>query len=520
MRISPRPTPRRPKGPPMRIEFAHTLTAADTARRTITGRIVTWSEVGSTSAGPARFEPDSIEFADDVRLVREHDDTNPLGRAVELTASAAGIDGVFRIAATRSGDDALVEAADKLRDGLSVGVEVLESEFEGEVLVITAARLDHVGLVTRPAIDSARVTRVAASATPTQNEEEMTNEPEIVEEIDETEGVEVVEVVEAAHRPVARTRPRVTEYDSAADYVVDYVTAARGDRSAMSRVTAASQVVADNLGIVPKPLVGNLLGAANGRRPIVDSSRRMAMPRAGKVFSRPRITQHTLVGAQATELTALASQKMTITATDLTKVTYGGALTISQQDLDWTDPAILGIVIDDLGKMYVKQTEAATSTVLSAITASVTAADATSKAVIGAIYEAAAKVSQGVDELPNTIWASPDMWQMLGSLVDGSGRPIFPTVGPVNAGGTQNATSFSGNPLGLNLVVSSALAVGSLIVGRNEFLETYEDLGGTLSVVAPSTLGFDLAYYGYFVPWVAEASAFCKLVPAAAPASK
>jgi hypothetical protein len=41
-----------------------------------------------------------------------------------------------------------------------------------------------------------------------------------------------------------------------------------------------------------------------------------------------------------------------------------------------------------------------------------------------------------------------------------------------------------------------------------------------LSVVAPSTLGFDLAYYGYFVPWVAEASAFCKLVPAAAPASK
>jgi phage head maturation protease len=503
----------------MRIEFSHTLTAADTARRTITGRIVTWSEVGSTSAGPARFEPDSIEFADDVRLVREHDDTNPLGRAVELTASAAGIDGVFRIAATRSGDDALVEAADKLRDGLSVGVEVLESEFEGEVLVITAARLDHVGLVTRPAIDSARVTRVAASATPTQNEEEMNNEPEIVEEIDETEGVEVVEVVEAAHRPVVRTRPRVTEYDSAADYVVDYVTAARGDRSAMSRVTAANQVVADNLGIVPKPLVGNLLGAANGRRPIVDSSRRMAMPRAGKVFSRPKITAHTAVGVQATELTALASQKMSITATDLTKVTYGGALTISQQDLDWTDPAILGIVIQDLGAMYVKQTETATATALAAITASVECDPADSAAVIGAIYEAAALVAAGVDDLPDTIWASPDQWQMLGSLVDGSKRPIFPTVGPQNAGGTQNAASFSGNPLGLNLVVSSALAAGSLIVGRSQFLETYEDLGGTLSVVAPSTLGFDLAYYGYFVPWIAEASAFCALEAPAAPAT-
>lgn len=495
----------------MRVEFASTLTAADTARRTITGRIVTWGEVGHTSAGPARFEPDSIEFSDDVRLVREHDETTPLGRAVTLSATDAGIDGVFRVAATRAGDDALVEASEQLRDGLSVGVEVIESDLDGEVLVITAARLDHVGLVTRPAIDSARVSRVAASETPIAKDEEMTD-PEIVEpEADETEGVEVVEVVEAAHRPVARTRPRATEYDSAAEYVVDYVTAARGDRAAMNRVTAANQVVADNLGIVPKPLVGNLLGVARNRRPIVDSSRRMTMPRAGKVFSRPRITQHTQVGAQATELTALSSQKMLISADDLTKVTYGGSLTISQQDLDWTDPAILGIVIDDLAKMYVKQTEAAAATAISAITAkTVVAANAASDVVIGGIYDAAAKVAAAVDDLPDTIWASPDQWQRLGSLVDASKRPIFPTVGPQNAGGTQSAASFSGNPLGLNLVVSSALAAGTLIVGRSEFIETYEEIGGTLSVVAPSTLGFDLAYYGYFVPFIAEAGAFCK----------
>jgi phage head maturation protease len=498
-----------------RLTFSSPITAADGARRTITGRVVTFGETGHTSAGPARFEAGCLTVAPDIRLNLEHDRTRPIGRAVQLDEHEHGIDGTFRISATRAGDDSLVEAAEQLRDGLSVEVDVTDSKLDGDTLVVLAGELVGVALVTTPAIDSARVSRVAAAQETDKEGTAMDPETEIVETVDD-EAVEVVEVVEASRpAPVTRTAPRAHVHASAADYMIDYVLASRGDRDAAARITAADQKVADNMGIVPKPLVGNLIDTVGARRPIVDSSRHMPMPKAGKVFSRPRIVTHTSVGVQATELTALSSTKMSITADDLTKVTYGGSLTISMQDLDWTDPAILGIVLGDLGKQYVLQTESATATALSAITAkTVVAANAASDLVIAAIYDAAAKVAAAVDDLPDTIWASPDQWQRLGSLVDASKRPIFPTVGPQNAGGTQSADSFSGNPLGLRLVVSSKLAAGSMIVGRSEYLETYEDLKGSLSVVAPDTLGFTTAMYGYFVPWVAEPGAFCKFATA------
>jgi hypothetical protein len=46
----------------MKINFPIEITAADTNKRTISGKIVTWDEQGSTSAGLTVFEKDSIDF--------------------------------------------------------------------------------------------------------------------------------------------------------------------------------------------------------------------------------------------------------------------------------------------------------------------------------------------------------------------------------------------------------------------------------------------------------------------------
>ena len=74
----------------MKLTFSTQLTAADTAKRTITGRVVTWSETGSTSAGPARFEPGSLDLGENVRLNLEHDRRSPIGRALELGKETEG----------------------------------------------------------------------------------------------------------------------------------------------------------------------------------------------------------------------------------------------------------------------------------------------------------------------------------------------------------------------------------------------------------------------------------------------
>lgn len=340
------------------------------------------------------------------------------------------------------------------------------------------------------------------------------------ETVEVVEVVEVVETVEAARQlaPV-RTAPRVQPFTSPAEYLLSFVAAQRGDTAAAQRITAvmAEQGLSDNPGIVPAPIVGDVINAIDAARPVVASSRSLPMPAAGSTFSRPKIGTHTNVGKQTAEFDELASRAMTVAGLPVTKGTYGGALRISFQDRDWTDPALLGLVIDDLRDQYAIQTETACATAFAtAVTATEgigTAPDA--ETTLKGLYEAAAKVAAGCGELPDTIWAAPSEWALLGSIVDASKRPLFPSMGPVNAAGTLEASSWSGNPLGLRLVVSQRLAPGTMIVGRSKYLETFEQIGGQLSATNVTTLSFDVAFYGYFSELVTVPGAFCKITQTA-----
>jgi phage head maturation protease len=110
----------------MKINFPITLTAADSKKRTISGKIVSWDELGMTSAGATVFQKDSIDFSKPVKLLLEHDRTRPIGRLMDITADETGIEATFKVAATIAGDDSLLEAAEGLRDGFSVGVKINE----------------------------------------------------------------------------------------------------------------------------------------------------------------------------------------------------------------------------------------------------------------------------------------------------------------------------------------------------------------------------------------------------------
>lgn len=499
----------------MRITLSSSSLTASAERRTISGRVVTFGEPGATSAGPTVFEAGSISYGDDVRLVLEHDTTKPLGRATRITETKDGIEATFRIASTRLGDDVLVEAAEQLRDGFSVGVDVVQHRVEDGTLIVELADLDHIGLVTRPAIDSARVDRVAASEN-TEQEGHTMSEPDAVEVID---GDEVeVEVVEASRpAPVIRTAPRVKPFSSAGEYLLAAHAAFTGDRDAMLRITAADQKLAGNPAIVPTPLVMPIIDTETANRPIIEVSRKMPMPAHGSSFERPIITQHTQVGVQAAELDPLASRAMTFDKLKVDKGTVGGALRISFQDRDWTDPAILNIVVSDMVKQYARETESIAATELTiGMTGHVTLANnAASDAIVKAIYDAAVAVNTATGEMPDVILCSPDQWARLGSLVDAQKRPLFPSLSPSNALGQLSADSFAGNPLGLRLVVSRDLPTGFLVVGKASYFETYEQVGGQLSVVDPNVLGFTVAYYGYIAAKVIIGGAFVELSPTA-----
>ena len=62
----------------MKINLPMAITAADSIKRTITGKIVTWNEQGNTSVGPTVFAANSIEVKP-VKLLLEHDRTRLIG---------------------------------------------------------------------------------------------------------------------------------------------------------------------------------------------------------------------------------------------------------------------------------------------------------------------------------------------------------------------------------------------------------------------------------------------------------
>ena len=326
--------------------------------------------------------------------------------------------------------------------------------------------------------------------------------------------------VEASHiTPVVTARPRV-EFSGAGDYLSTYVAAMRGDRDASRRIEAA--VAQDKLasvpGIVPEPIVGDLIQDASMGRPVVNSSRRLPMPSAGSSFIRPMVSQHTTVGKQTAEITELASQLMKIDPITVTKDTYGGVVQLSFQSRDFTDPALMTIITSDLARNYAEATEAATCAALEA--GATGAATMAAGAEVAAIYDASAAVSDATGQLADTVYAAPDQWAMLGGLVDATGRPLFPTLGATNAPGTGRADSWAMNPAGLSLVVSNKLSEGTLIVGSRRYLETYENVGGQLQATNVTNLSVDIAYYGYFSQLVTMGDAFVVVTPAATRSTK
>jgi len=254
------------------------------------------------------------------------------------------------------------------------------------------------------------------------------------------------------------------------------------------------------------------------------------MPQSGATFRRPKIGTRPVVTQQPTgQLTALDPSTVTVTNNDISKLTFGTYVTLSEQDLDWTDPNSLNIVINQLAIAYGQATDNyAVDTMVSGVSQSETVVDLSSPAdFIEAIYGAAYQISNSSNYLPTHYFVSPITWAKLGMLTTSTGQPVFPYVGAPNligqnAFGNSAATSWNGNPLGLVLVVDKNMAGGTgsgalqgvvgHAAGAAAGFEFYEQQKGAISIDVPSTLGRTIAFRGYAAAFMADATKFVKLL--------
>jgi HK97 family phage prohead protease len=446
----------------MKISFPIEITAADTNKRTISGKIVTWDEQGSTSAGLTVFEKDSIDFSKPVKLLLEHQTTKPLGKLIDITATDTGLEATFRLAKTFRADDALEEAATGLRDGFSVGVKINEWKNEEGVLRIKSSTLQEVSLVTDPAIDSARVAEVAASETPENSEataEETTTQEDKVSEIN-SEAPIATEAVEAAQAPVvtaqymAYTKPRVDTNVTAGQYLNAQVRAIQGDNDARDLVAALQiATVSENTGMVPPNYLRDVIGVIDSSRPFIDSIERAPLPASGMKIFTPKLGAQATV-AQTAEGVEFSSTDTVVTFQEDNIVKFAGANVVNVELFDRSDPSFADLLIRELAASYAQKTDAYAANI-----ACHNAANSDGATIYKSIADGIAD-SYGVMRFtPNRLLVAPsggedgiDFAGLLGA-VDGSQRPLFAAAAPQNAGGLISQGSTAGTVAGLSLVV-------------------------------------------------------------------
>lgn len=491
-----------------------TVTAADTVKRTISGTIVTWNEKGNTSVGPTVFAADSIEMKP-VKLLLEHDRTRPIGKLVSHEISDKGITAVFRIANTMAGEDALVEATEGLRDGFSVGAQINEWTNNKGVMQITSATLDEVSLVTDPAIDSARVSEVAASEneapkedsapataeadTPTEGEQvsDTTAPAPAVEEAVEAAKVETV----SASRPAFYTAPRL-EFTKA-KYLENSVRAKLGDDSARQYVMAADDTTSTNAGLIPTRQLTEIINPlSNADRPAVDSVSRGVLPDAGMSFEIPKLTAVPTVGEEAEEA-AIDETGMTNEFLSVSVKKYAGGQTFSVELLDRSSPAFFDELVRQMEYAYAKATDVAVVTGL--IAGGTDGGNRTLDAagLLDFVSDAGVSIYANTLGFAQNIIASPQQWGAIQNLAD-NGRPIYQNlIGNMNQGGNLSAGSATGNLLGLNFRVDRNLTTGSgvgdntIIVINPDAYTWFESSRFRLQTNVALNGQIEVAYYGY-----------------------
>lgn len=479
----------------MKINFNAPIFTASEGAKTLTGQIVPFGVTGNTSAGPVQFKAGAFSDLPKVNLYLEHDLTRPIGTMQDVTPTPSGINATFSILDTTAGRDTIIEAQHGVRDGFSIGADVISYEMADNIMIVTAAEMVEVSVVSRPAFGKdAKISEVSAS----ENSEPSTDETEDplntganpVEP--DTTTPEVVEptpaVVVEASAPIS-IKPVKASADELTRAVVN---AARGDARSRDLITAAldGATTITSPGVVPVTYTPDVISVIDASRPFITSLRKGVLPSAGTSFKRPRWTSYPSVAAH-TEGDPIESNSAQIGDFDVQINSRMGGNKVSVELVDRSDPSYFTELRSMLAKAYAIDTESAA---LTAFLDSVTAASGTGWA---AIVDGVAKVKQNSKLTANRLLLSVDQWAAAMQLEDGTGRQLFAPIGQQNSNGSLDA--FSGTILGLQVVVSDLAPNGTAVVYADAAATYFEAPGSpaALQALQISSAEIELAVKGY-----------------------
>ncbi len=524
----------------MLLTFSQEIQAADTERRIVSGLVAPYGEIGHTSAGPVMFERGSIAIAEasKIKLLMQHQQDKPVGRAISFSDSTEGVYGSFKLSSSTRGQDALVLAQENLVSGLSVGVDVTASKPMGDYLLVTAAVLKEVSLVESAAFSSASVTDIAAARaaleaatstkektttisttiveveteTETESEAAVTTAPENTPEETPVDAPAEAEKVEAARkiiRPSVLDSQRLrTPITSMASYTEHKIKAALGNDESKLYVTAADDSFTTNPAFNPTQYLSEFVSNTNFDTPMINALSQGTLPNSGMTISIPSLVTSAGGGNGVAPLVTVEAEAGAVQNTGMvteyltgTVKKYAGMNTLSVELLERSDPNFYAELTNQLQRAYSLATDAAVIADVVAGGVQGTGVAATSAGIISYVSTESANIYKNTSYFAKNYVAGPSQWSLLMGATDSTGRPIYNATAPMNSGGLSTPTSIRGNVLGLDLYVDHQMVAttidDSAFIVAPEAMTVYRSPQAYMSVNVVSNLQIQIAIYGF-----------------------
>jgi len=543
----------------MLLTFSGNIEAVDNGdRRTISGKIAPYGEVGNTSAGRVVFAENSITVPEPskVKLLMSHDNSKPVGRMQSVTSNKTGLYGSFKVSASTRGSDAILLAQEQLMDGLSVGVEVEDSRQEKDYLLVTAATLKEVSLVESAAFPSAAVLKIAAQENAVDPNQPTETTGETVDKAPEEMAAEgtylpdgatvtlksvsyesknaegVTEPVEASRRiikPSALNSQRVrTPITSMGAYTEHKIKAALGNDESKLFISAADDSWTTNPSFNPTQYLTEFISNTRFPRSAVDACSRGVLPPKGNTINVPALVDSNggLNGVAPTvtveaEAGAVSNTGMVTEYLTGTVNKYAGMNTLSVELLERTDnPGFFAELTQQMQNAYMNATDSAVISAINATGFTSTGVAATAAGLISYTAESTANVYKNSGYFAQNFVGSTGIYNLLLGAVDTTGRPIFNAYQPnpsalANAAGQVANNSVRGNVLGLDLYVDRFMTAGvvdnSAFILAPEAFTVYESPQAYMSVNVVSNLQVQVAIYGFMATIAKIPNGICRL---------
>ncbi|WP_409074071.1 phage portal protein [Micromonospora chalcea] len=475
--------------------------SVDRESRTIVGLAVPYNKVAPNMFRKWRFAQGSLQWSDisRVKLLRDHDRSQAIGRAVELVDGPDGLRAKFKVARGPAGDLALSLAEDGVLDGLSVGVDfdfavdtIPDPDNKG-VTLVRRADLREVSLTAMPAFDDSRVSKVTASRSEgNAMTDNPTTEPQApaapagapdVQAMTQAFMQALQGMVPQQAQPPAEERQVVnptrltasTEVNEALPYRFDrggnfvpaqehvfsadlhsmalandqYGTETDAGKRVMGLLAATfadtqTGDVADLNPTIQRPDM--YVDQREYRTPLWNMVNKGAPPNGVNPFRFPKFSASSGLVGDHTEGTEPASGSFDATGQTVTPTALSGKASITREVWDMGgNPAVSTLIFNQMRRGYREGLEQAVATFLNTLTAATdinlnagaSTGEAPTAAQLSGNWEAALAALQFIRGYDFDAFAiEANLYKAFVAAKDSSGRPLYPILAPANANGT------------------------------------------------------------------------------------